>query len=196
MPLSIFHFSSFILLNVLTRRTRHKDKQPIKPHATRDIHHALCTLRAVSFTTRMFMTWLINTVYKHYKQSKIVKRTGHSKMKLLIFTSLLVSCVICLPPGASGPEWRPVGVNTRTALGAYYRVERAYEGRLIMESLLRAYHKVKHVHVIETILDNAGYSKTCLKRPLIIGKKVLETNGSLMMVERIENGLWCIQQYF
>ena len=33
-------------------------------------------------------------------------------------------------------------MNTRTALGAYHRVEREYEGRLRMGRFLRAYHRV------------------------------------------------------
>ena len=34
-------------------------------------------------------------------------------------------------------------MDTRTALGAYHRVEREYEGQLIMGRFLRAYHRVR-----------------------------------------------------
>ena len=57
-------------------------------------------------------------------------------MKVLCIFVLLSLAVVAVP------AWDPVGINTRTAIGAYNRVSRAYQGRLVLEKLLQAFHKV------------------------------------------------------
>ena len=60
-------------------------------------------------------------------------------MKFLIISAFLIACVLSVPRGW---QWTPIGLNTRTALGAYHHVQREYEGRLRMGRFLLAYRRV------------------------------------------------------